>query len=130
MLKIKVESVLSPTQQIRNNRRNVSEGMSLSCYEIGKRYPDFEMLESFITEYDVDPTTLKEGDIIIRDWQYGHLPNTGYRPMRVLEEFDGVSITVESFNKTKHRVCVDPNLMRDKMFHKLTLDGLKAFDEE
>jgi len=47
MLKIKVESVLSPTQQIRNRKKqDVNEGISLSCYEIGKRYPDFEMLEA------------------------------------------------------------------------------------
>lgn len=127
MLKIKVESVLSSTQQIRNRKKqDVNEGISLSCYEIGKRYPDFEMLEAFIEEYDVDPTTLKVGDVIIRDWQYGHLPNTGYRPYVVTEVFDGVSITVESEFGKKHRVCVDPNLMKDKMFHKLFKEGLKT----
>ena len=126
MLKIQIESVLSPTIQIRNsNRRNMMESDSLSCYEIGKRYPDFEMIESFIEEYNVDPTKLNIGDIIIRDWQYGHLPNTGYRPYIVVEEFDGVSITVESSFGRRHRICVDPNLMKDKMFHKLFKENLK-----
>ena len=122
MLKIQIESVLAPTQQIRNRKKNMSENISLSCYELGKCYPDFEMLESFIDIYNVDLTTLVEGDIIIRDWQYGHLPNTGYRPMKVIEEFDGVSITVVCNNNTKHRVCVSPTLMKDKVFHKLDPD--------
>lgn len=127
MIKITQESVISPSQQIRNRRlSNVNENTSLSCYEIGKRYPDFEMLESFIEEYNVDPTTLKVGDVIIRDWQYGHLPNTGYRPYVVTEEFDGVSITVESSFGRRYRVCVAPNLMKDKVFHKLFKELLKT----
>lgn len=127
MIRITQESVISPSQQVRNRRSsNVSGNTSLSCYEIGKRYPDFEMLESFIEEYNVDPTKLKAGDIIIRDWQYGHLPNTGYRPYVVVEEFNGVSITVESSFGRWYRVCVAPNLMKDKTFHKLFREGLKT----
>lgn len=126
MLKIKVESVLSPTQQIRNNKKSDSISCSLQCYELGKRYPDFNMLEPFIEEYNTDPTKLQKGDIVIRDWQFGHLPNTGYRPVIVVEEFNGISMTVESSFGRLYRVCIDPSLMKDKIFHKLNRDGLKT----
>ena len=133
MIKIKMESILSPSPQIRTNKKLNVISNSLQCYELGKRYPDFDMLEPFIEEYNVDPTTLQQGDIIIRDWQFGHLPNTGYRPVIIKEPFNGISITVESSFGRLHRVCVDPSLMKDKTFHKLNPDGLKTeyiFGEE
>lgn len=129
MLRLKIESVLSPNQQIRNNRQiyNMSQG-TLPNLEVGKRYPDFYMIEPFIQEYDVDLTEVVPGDIIVRDWQYGHMENTGYRPVQVLEVFDNLSILVRGEGNITYTICVDPSLMRGRTYHKLNKDFLKIDD--
>lgn len=120
MIKITVESTMSPTLQVRHNREMGSmQTEQLEKFELGKRYPNFQLLEPFITDWDVDVGDLKIGDIIIRDWQFGHLKNTGYVPLEIVEIFDGVGITVRDIRGGQHRICVEPILMRDKVFHRL-----------
>lgn len=120
MIKIIVESTISPTLPMRRNRRkNPIQTEQLEKFELGKCYPDFHLLEPFIDEWDVDVKNLKVGDIVIRDWQFGHLKNTGYIPLEVVEIFDGVSITVQDERGHRCRMCVEPVLMRDKKLHKL-----------
>ena len=122
MLKIKVESIVTPTQAVRNRQdRKAKETESLPCYSIGKRYPNFNMLESFIEDYNTDIRNLSEGDIIIRDWQYGHIDNTGYRPYRIIKEFDGASVTVTDDRNT-YNICADPIITKNTYWHKLNKD--------
>ena len=119
MLKFTIEeSVMSPTIQYRNRHRDI-QTESLQCYEVGVRYPDFEMLEPLILEYDVDLRTLEAGDIIIRDWQYGHLKNTGYIPLRVVEPLNGMVIVVETTDGKLRRICDDGTTSKDATYHKL-----------
>lgn len=126
MIKIKVESVVTPTQAVRNrqenSRKNNAEG--LPCYSIGRRYPDFNMLESFVEEYNTDIRTLKEGDVIIRDWQFGHLDNTGYRPYEVVEAYNGTTIIVTD-GSGYHSICADPIITKNTYWHKLNTDYVK-----
>jgi hypothetical protein len=102
-------------------RINCSEG--LECFEIGKRYPDFSMLEPFIINYDVDLNDVEVGDILIRDWQYGHLPNTGYIPMEVIDINNNNSILVQS-GKDMHYIANDNGISKDASYHRLDRDYL------
>ena len=102
-------------------RMNCSEG--LEVFEIGKRYPDFSMLEPFILNYDVDLDDVEVGDILIRDWQYGHLPNTGYIPMEVIDIDDNNRILVQC-DKDMHYIVNDNGINRDAMYHRLDRDYL------
>jgi len=102
-------------------RMNCSEG--LECFEIGKRYPDFSMLEPFIINYDVDLNDVEVGDILIRDWQYGHLPNTGYIPMEVIDIDNNNSILVQC-GKDMHYISNDNGISTDASYHRLDRDYL------
>lgn len=102
-------------------RMNCTE--SLEAYEIGKRYPDFSMLEPFIINYDVDLSEVEVGDILIRDWQYGHLPNTGYIPMEVIDIPNDRSILVMT-DKGQHYISNDGGISKDAMYHRLDRDFL------
>jgi hypothetical protein len=58
----------------------------LDKLKLGQSYTMFCQVEDHIDDYNVDPLTLKEGDYIIRDFQFGHLPNggnKGYIPYKV-----------------------------------------------
>lgn len=111
---------MSPTLQVRQRRdESLIQVEQLEKFDLGKRYPDFQLLEPFISVWNVNPNDLEVGDIIIRDWQFGHLKNTGYRPFEIVEVFDGVSVTVQDSRGIKHRICMDPILMKDKTYHKL-----------
>jgi hypothetical protein len=95
---------------------------SLESFEVGKRYSDFSMLEPFIINYDVDLNELEIGDIIIRDWQYGHLPNTGYIPMEVLDINDKAILVYT--NEGQHYISNDRGISKDAMYHRLDRDFL------
>ena len=88
----KNESIMSAS--VRNLRRNRKALMkeSLEYLELGKSYKDFYQVEDHIADYDVDPDFLEKGDYIIRDFQFGHLPNggnKGYIPYEVVDiEYD------------------------------------------
>ena len=76
------------SMMLRNTRHNRRK----SCYEhldnleLGKSYVNFCQVEDHIEDYDVDTIDLKKGDYVIRDFQFGHLPNggnKGYIPYKV-----------------------------------------------
>lgn len=125
MLRIKCESVLSPTIQIRNKKLQNEEVEIIENYSIGTKYSDFNMLEPFILEYDIDLSEVKKGDIIIRDWQYGHLKNTGYIPLKVTDTFDGMNITVETTDGRLRRIVADTNNNHGEIYHKLDKSYMK-----
>lgn len=118
MLKIKVESIIAPNQFIRKHRYELTTE-SLESFELGKRYSDFSMIEPFIIEYNTDLTTLETGDIIVKDWQYGHLKNTGYKAWEVIEPFDGMNVSVGKDGEVLYRICADPTISKDDTWHKL-----------
>lgn len=70
-------------------RKNRMRGLvceHLDKLKLGQSYTMFCQVEDHIDDYNVDPLTLKEGDYIIRDFQFGHLPNggnKGYIPYKV-----------------------------------------------
>ena len=97
-------------------RSNCTEGLEI--FQIGKRYPDFEMLEPFIIDYDVDLDNVEVGDILIRDWQFGHLPNTGYIPMEVIDTSNGRAIVVQTKDGS-HCIAIDNGISSDAMYHRL-----------
>ena len=133
MIKLTIESIMSPNMQIRNDRKNdflEPQLEHMEKFQLGKRYPDFDILEPFIEEYDVDLNTLKLGDIVIKDWQYGHLENTGYRPCMVVGESDGSCIKVKGSGNNIYNVCTDPSLTRGQIYHKLYKDKLYGGDDE
>ena len=64
----------------------------LDYLQLGKCYKVFCQVEDHIEDYDCDTVSLKKGDYIIRDFQFGHLPNggnKGYIPYKVIDiEYD------------------------------------------
>ena len=64
----------------------------LEYLQLGKDYKMFCQVEDHIEDYDCDTVDLKKGDYIIRDFQFGHLPNggnKGYIPYKVIDiEYD------------------------------------------
>ena len=118
-MKLTIESTISPNQFIRKRRKEQIQTEGLTNFEIGKCYSDFNMIESFIEEYDADLTSVKIGDILVRDWQYGHLPNTGYRPIEVVDIPDNTHIIVNDATGRSYSICTDTMLMKDRVYHKL-----------
>ena len=121
MIQLFIESVMCPSISIRNKKYSDSliQTEQLEKYEVGKRYPDFNMIEPFISEYNVDLTTLKVNDVIIRDWQYGHIKNTGYIPLKVIEPFNGIRLIVETTNNKLRQIVYDNGITKDATYHKL-----------
>ncbi|MBO7212349.1 MAG: hypothetical protein J6V44_15285 [Methanobrevibacter sp.] len=74
----------------RHNKRIVCE--HLEYLKLGQPYKLFCQVEDHIDDYNCDTVDLKEGDYIIRDFQFGHLPNggnKGYIPYKVIDiEYD------------------------------------------
>lgn len=80
------ESIMSASVRNARKYRNALVKESLDHLELGKCYKDFYMVEDHIDVYDCDTADLKKGDYIIRDFQFGHLPNggnKGYIPYKV-----------------------------------------------
>lgn len=84
------ESVMSAS--VRNRRRKRAICEHLDKLKLGQSYTLFCQVEDHIDDYNCDTTTLKKGDYIIRDFQFGHLPNggnKGYIPYKVIDiEYD------------------------------------------
>lgn len=82
------ESIMSAS--VRRKRTPICE--HLDHLKLGQPYTLFCQVEDHIDDYNCDPLTLKKGDYIIRDFQFGHLPNggnKGYIPYKVVEiEYD------------------------------------------
>lgn len=64
----------------------------LDKLKLGQSYKMFCQVEDHIEDYNCDTVSLKKGDYIIRDFQFGHLPNggnKGYIPYEVVDiEYD------------------------------------------
>lgn len=61
---------------------------SLQYLKLGQPYKSFCEVEDHIEDYNCNPADFKKGDFIIRDFQYGHLPNggsEGYIPYKVTD---------------------------------------------
>ena len=67
----------------------------LDKLKLGQSYTLFCQVEDHIEDYNCDPINLKAGDYIIRDFQFGHLPNggnKGYIPYKVVDVvYDDIS---------------------------------------
>lgn len=124
MLKLYVESTMTPTPTPRKTMINGGEIYILTNYQIGTRYNDFNQLSPFIEVYDIPVTRIQKDDIIIRDWQYGHRPNTGYRPYKVVAVTENNSIKIFDGHRT-YSVCTDPIISKDTTWHKLYNEYLK-----
>lgn len=125
MLKLHIESIITPWTRMHRNNYDTFEGHTqLEGYEIGEKYSDFHMIEEFISDYDVDLTQVKVGDILVRDFQFGHLRNTGYTPLKVVETFNGMSIKVQGTDNRIYSICADPHISKDTVFHKLDKNSL------
>lgn len=126
MITLKIESIITPWSRMKRDAYCESGNCcSLDKVELGEEYPDFYMIEGLIEDYDVDLTTVKVGDILIRDFQFGHLKNTGYIPVKVVESFDGMNIKVQTADEKIHSICADPYLVKDTVYHKLSKSSLK-----
>ena len=122
-MKLTIESTIVPNNQIRKNRYNTAIAESLRSFEIGKTYPDFDMIEPFIQEYDIALSDVHVGDIIVRDWQFGHLKNTGYKPQEVVD-ITNHNIVVSNNNGYNDRIFVDTIITKDTVYHKLNKNYL------
>ena len=82
------ESIMSAS--VRRKHKPICE--HLDHLKLGQSYTLFCQVEDHIDDYNCDPLTIKKGDYIIRDFQFGHLPNggnKGYIPYKVVEiEYD------------------------------------------
>lgn len=87
------ESMMNP--YIRRSRKKGCLDENLKVLKLGQPYKMFCQVEDHIEDYNCDPINLKKGDYIIRDFQFGHLPNggnKGYIPYRVNDiVYDDVS---------------------------------------
>ena len=119
MLKLYVESTMTPTPTPRKTMINGGEIYTLTNYQIGTRYNDFNQLSPFIEVYDIPVTRIQKDDIIIRDWQYGHIKNTGYIPLKVVEPFNGIRLIVETTNNKLRQIVYDNGITKDATYHKL-----------
>ena len=90
---VEVNHIFSQTNEsmmsqyiVKNRRKRKGICEHLEKLKLGQSYTMFCQVEDHIDDYNVDPITLKEGDYIIRDFQFGHLPNggnKGYIPYKV-----------------------------------------------
>lgn len=90
---VEVNHIFSQTNEgmmsqyiVRNRGKKKGICEHLDKLKLGQSYTMFCQVEDHIDDYNVDPITLKEGDYIIRDFQFGHLPNggnKGYIPYKV-----------------------------------------------
>ena len=61
---------------------------------------------------------VRVGDIIVRDWQFCHLKNTGYKPQEVVD-ITNHNIIVSNDNGYNDRIFVDTTITKDTVYHKL-----------
>lgn len=82
------------SMMLRNTRHDKKKCVCehLDYLKLGEPYKMFCQVEDHIEDYNCDTVTLKPGDYIIRDFQFGHLPNggnKGYIPYEVVDiEYD------------------------------------------
>ena len=131
------ESVMSQYITRKRNRK----GMfceHLDKLKLGQSYTMFCQVEDHIDDYNCDPLTLKKGDYIIRDFQFGHLPNggnKGYIPYEVTDiVYDDVSdkngyydrrTRLELDDGKEYFYIVCQNGRFNGMFHKLKKSSIQ-----
>lgn len=106
--------------------------------QLGKAYKEFAQVEDHIEDYDCDPLNLKKGDFVIRDFQFGHLPNggnKGYIPYEVTDIiYDDISdkngyydrrTRIELDDGKEYFYIVCQNDRFNGILHKLWKDSVK-----
>ena len=78
------------SMMLRNTRHNKVKCVyeHLDHLKLGQPYKMFCKVEDHIEDYNCDTDSLKKGDFVIRDFQFGHLPNggnKGYIPYEVVD---------------------------------------------
>lgn len=130
MLPIKIESIISPWNKYRHESYCEPE-VKLKSVQIGKSYPDFCMFEDIITDYDIPLTEVKKGDVIIQDYQFGHVKRTGYTPALVVDVLEGHSVKVDVGSGQIVSLCADPYVSNTVVYHKLKKSAVvKGSDDE
>ena len=82
------------SMMLRNTRHDKKKCVCehLEELKLGQPYKQFCQVEDHIEDFNCDTLDLKKGDYIIRDFQFGHLPNggnKGYIPYKVIDiEYD------------------------------------------
>ena len=80
------ESMMNPYLKRSRQRACLKEGFAK--LKLGQPYKMFCDVEEHIEDYNCNPLDLKVGDYVIRDFQFGHLPNggnKGYIPYEVTD---------------------------------------------
>ena len=124
----------------RHGKRPVCE--HLDYLKLGQPYKMFCQVEDHIEDYNCDITSLKKGDYIIRDFQFGHLPNggnKGYIPYQVVDiEYDRDEQASGYWDARKRLHLFDGiedfyiecyNERFNGMFHKLKKSSVKGVSE-
>lgn len=134
------ESIMSAS--VRNRRRRKSICEHLDKLKLGQSYTMFCQVEDHIDDYNCDPLSLKKGDYVIRDFQFGHLPNGGnkgyipYEVIDILEDEDSYDSGYHYFIKTlllsdgfeNHELVVQ-NGRFNGILHKLKKASVEKSDE-
>lgn len=119
-----------------DRRRCVCE--HLDYLKLGQPYKMFCQVEDHIDDYNCDTVDLKKGDYVIRDFQFGHLPNggnKGYIPYEVVDiEYDRDDDTQGYYDARKRLHLFDGfddfyvecyNERFNGIFHKLKKSSVK-----
>lgn len=143
---VEVNHIFSQTNEgmmsqyiVRNRRKKKGICEHLDKLKLGQSYTMFCQVEDHIDDYNVDPLTLQEGDYIIRDFQFGHLPNggnKGYIPYKVnAVVYDDVSDKSGYYDRRTRLELVDgvddpfyvvvQNGRFNGMFHKLKKSSIQ-----
>lgn len=96
------ESIMARSSRPGKRRKGICE--HLDHLKLGQSYTMFCQVEDHIDDYNCDLYNIKKGDYIIRDFQWGHLPNggnKGYIPYEVTDiEYvdmpEGMGYNIES----------------------------------
>ena len=132
--------IATESMMLRNTRHDRKSRICerLENLKLGQSYVNWCQVEDFIEDYNCDTVDLKKGDFIIRDFQFGHLPNggnKGYIPYRVEDiEYDRDE-DVNGYRDTRKRLhlfdgyedfyieCYNERF--NGMFHKLKKSSVK-----
>ena len=129
------------SMMLRNTRHDRKKHVCehLDHLKLGQPYKMFCQVEDHIDDYNCDVLDLKEGDYIIRDFQFGHLPNggnKGYIPYKVESiVYDDISdkngyydrrtrLELDDGKTFFYLVCQNDRF--NGMFHKLKKDSVKV----
>ena len=119
-------------------RRKLACNESLESLKLGQAYEMFREIEDHIEDYNCDPESLKKGDYIVRDFQWGHFPYggvEGYIPYVVVEIVYDRDEDVGGYHDARKRIklsdgidefsIVCQNGRFNGMLHKLKKSSIK-----